>query len=119
MLDYGRHFTTPCRYFLWLRANGNNDGGGSIHAGFDLKAAPWGTNLRTGHGRYAWTRSPAFQVEKPGGYLFSIWMREDGAMMDRLIVTADEGYEPSPDQRAPDKTMIGEGPPSTPPAVAR
>jgi hypothetical protein len=112
-LDYATHFAKPGRYFLWIRGHGNNDGGGSIHAGFGLKAAPWGTNLRTGHGRYAWTRSPAFEIDKPGGYLFSIWMREDGAMMDRLIFTADESFEPSPDERAPDNVMIGEGPPES------
>lgn len=110
-LDYAMNFTKPGRYFLWVRANGNNDGGASIHAGFGLTAAPWGTNLRTGHGRYAWTRSPAFQIAKAGEYIFSIWMREDGAMMDRLMITADESYEPSPDQRAADKTMTGKGPP--------
>jgi hypothetical protein len=118
-LDYAVRFVKPGRYCLWLRANGNNDGGGSVHAGFDLKAAAWGTNLRTGHGRYAWTRSPVFQIEQAGSYLFSIWMREDGAMMDRLLFTADESYEPAPGQRAPDQAMIGEGPPASPPAAAR
>jgi hypothetical protein len=109
-LDYAVQFTRPGRYFLWVRGNGNNDGGASIHAGFGLKAADWGLNLRTGNGRYAWTRSPAFQIDKPGTYLFSIWMREDGAMMDRLIFTSSESFEPSPDQRAPDNVMTGEGP---------
>jgi hypothetical protein len=113
-LDYALHFTKPGRYFLWVRANGNNDGGASIHAGFGLKAEPWGINLRTGNGRYAWTRSPAFQIDAPGGYLFSLWMREDGAMLDRFLITADESYEPSPAERAPDRVMIGEGPAESP-----
>jgi hypothetical protein len=114
-LDYAVKFTKPGRYFLWVRADGNNNGGASIHAGFGLKAEDWGTNLRTGNGRYAWTRSREFQIETPGVYLFSIWMREDGAMVDRFLFTANEKYEPSPDQRAPDKVMIGEGPPESPP----
>jgi carbonic anhydrase/acetyltransferase-like protein (isoleucine patch superfamily) len=109
-LDYAVQFTRPGSYFLWVRGNGNNDGGASIHAGFGLKPADWGLNLRTGNGRYAWTRSPAFRIDKPGTYLFSIWMREDGAMMDRLIFTSSESFEPSPDQRAPDNVMTGEGP---------
>jgi hypothetical protein len=118
-LDYATHFSKPGQYFLWTRAHGNNDGGASIHAGFGLRSAPWGTNLRTGNGRYAWTRSPAFQIDKPGGYLFSIWMREDGAMVDRFIFTADEAFEPSADERAPDNAMIGKGPSASPLTPAR
>ncbi len=113
-LDYALNFTRKGRYFLWIRANGNNDGGASIHAGFGLKPEDWGLNLRTGNGRYAWTRTKPIQIDTPGTYLFSIWMREDGAMVDRFLFTANEKYEPSPDQRAPDNTMIGEGPAETP-----
>jgi carbonic anhydrase/acetyltransferase-like protein (isoleucine patch superfamily) len=109
-LDYALRFTQPGQYFLWIRGNGNNDGGTSIHAGFDLKLEEWGSKLRVGHGRYAWTRSPSFSIERPGSYLFSIWVDEDGAMVDRLIFTASQSYEPSPDQRADDQVMIGKGP---------
>ena len=109
-LDYAMTFTKPGRYYLWFRASGNNDGGASIHAGLGLQAEEWGKKIRTGHGRFAWTRSPVFTISKPGNHLFSIWMHEDGAMVDRLIVTSDIKYEPSPDQRADDKVMIGEGP---------
>ena len=118
-LDYALNFTKVGRYFVWFRANGNNDGGASIHAGLGLKSDTWGTDLRTGSGRYAWTRSPAFKVRKAGNHLFSIWMREDGAMIDRLIFVADQGYEPSPERRAPDQVMIGEGPPESPLQIAR
>ena len=40
-------------------------------------------------------------------------MHEDGAMMDRVLVTSEIKYEPTPDQRDADKVMIGEGPPVT------
>lgn len=109
-LDYAVHFQNPGRYYLWVRANGNNDGGASIHAGLGLKPAPWGTGLRTGHGRYGWTRTAAFDIDKAGGHLFSIWMCEDGAMVDRMLFTADEKFEPSPGERAGDQVMTGSGP---------
>ena len=112
-LDYAMNFTKPGRYFLWFRASGNNDGGASIHAGLGLQTEAWGLKIRTGHGRFAWTRSPAFTVSKPGNHLFSIWMHEDGAMMDRVLVTSESKYEPTPDQRDADKVMTGEGSPVT------
>lgn len=109
-MDYAVRFEKPGSYYLWVRGNGNNDGGRSIHAGLDLKPAEWGTHLIIGHGRYTWSRSPVFEVDKAGSYLFSIWMCEDGAMLDRLLFTADESYEPSPEERAADGVMVGEGP---------
>jgi len=109
-MDYAVSFTKPGRYFVWVRANGNNDGGASIHLGLGLKAEAWGLNMHTGNGRWAWTRSKPFQVPVPGTYLFSIWMREDGAMVDRFLFTVDEKYEPSPDERADDRVMVGPGP---------
>jgi hypothetical protein len=114
-MDYAVSFAKPGRYFVWVRANGNNDGGASIHLGLGLKAEPWGLNRHTGNGRWAWTRSKPFRVDVPGAYLFSIWMREDGAMVDRFVFTADEKYEPSPDARTVDKVMVGRGPAETKP----
>ena len=58
-----------------------------------MEVATWGTNLRTGNGKYQWTKSPAFEITAFGSYLFSIWMREDGAMADRFITTSNEAYK--------------------------
>ena len=118
-LDYSLNFASPGRYFLWVRATGNNDGGQSIYAGLGLKLEDWGRNLRTGFGRYAWTRSPAFKVKEAGPYLFSIWMREDGAMVDRFVITGSEAFEPAPQERAADGVMIGKGPAESTPLSAR
>jgi hypothetical protein len=40
-------------------------------------------------------------------------------MVDRLLFTSDESFEPSPDQRAPDNVMTGEGPSESPLHTAR
>lgn len=116
-LDYALHFTKPGPCFLWIRANGNNDGGQHLHAGIGLEPGDWGLKLRTGHGRFAWTRCGPFQIAKPGDHLLSLWMCEDGAMVDRVVLTHDPAFEPAPDQKASDGTMTGDGPPATPPVV--
>jgi len=112
-LDYLVNFTEPGRYFLWLRATGANHGGDSVHAGLDMKIEPWGNNLGTGSGRWTWIRHRPFHVDQPGVRLFSLWMREDGTVLDRLLFTADDKFEPDADQRAPDKALIGPGPAET------
>jgi hypothetical protein len=118
-LDYVVHFTEAGQYYLWVRASGNNDGGASIHAGFGLQAEQWGINPRTGFGRYTWTRSRPFRIDVPGTYSFSIWMRENGAMVDRFLFTADDRFEPDPNSRADDNALIGPGPEATAPRAAR
>jgi len=49
-------------------------------------------------------------VEQPFDCLFSIWMKQDGAMVDRFIITASDTYEPAPESRNADHTMNGIGP---------
>ena len=109
-LDYVINFKKPGKYYLWIRGNGNNDGGQFVYAGLGLKLDPWGNNLRTGCGKWAWYRSPAFTVEQPFDCLFSLWMMQDGAMVDRFIITASETFEPAPENRNSDKTTSGVGP---------
>lgn len=118
-LDYALRFMKTGTYSLWVRANGNNDGGQFIHAGLGLKPAEWGTKARTGFGRYAWTRLPDFPVKSPGDYLLSFWMAEDGAMIDRFILTTDPKFKPSPDAIAADGVMTGPGPAATTPETVR
>jgi hypothetical protein len=85
-----------------------------IHAGIGLDPGDWGLNVHTGFGRYAWTRLPAFEIKQSGDHLLSIWMCEDGAMIDRIIVTNDPKFEPAPETKDAEGIMTGPGPAATP-----
>ena len=37
-----------------------------------------------------------------------------GAIVDRILITPNSAYEPEPDQRAADKSLIGKGPAESP-----
>jgi hypothetical protein len=80
-----------------------------------MKIEPWGTCVGMDGGRYNWQRRE-FRVDRPGINTFSMWMREDGAIVDRLLFTADAKYEPEPLKRGPSpgKAFIGEGPDESP-----
>ena len=112
-LDYQLRFEKTGRHVLWVRASGNNDGGQFIHAGLGGVVGDWGLKVRTGYGRYTWTRLPDFKIAQPGDHLLSLWMCEDGAMIDRLIVTADLNFEPDPKSKEADGLMTGPGPAAT------
>ena len=113
-LDYALRFLTSGRHFLWVRASGNNDGGQYIHAGIGLEPGTWGLKTRTGFGRFTWTRFPEFEVKARGDHLLNIWMCEDGAMIDKLIVTSDPKFVPSPESKNADGVLSGPGPEVTP-----
>lgn len=112
-LDYALRFLTTGAHCLWVRASGNNDGGQHIHAGIGLEAAAWGTKARTGFGKFTWTRLPPFDITTRGDHLLSLWMCEDGAMIDRIIVTKDANFEPAPESKDASGVMTGPGPAAT------
>ncbi|MCU0797877.1 MAG: DUF6055 domain-containing protein, partial [Akkermansiaceae bacterium] len=109
-LDYALRFEAAGMYYLWVRASGNNDGGQHLHAGIGLDPGDWGVRLRTGFGNFGWTRFPAFRIDERGDHLLSLWMAEDGAMVDRLIVTGDADFVPSPESKDPNGVPRGPGP---------
>lgn len=117
-LDYALRFASKGSHYLWVRTSGNNDGGRMIHAGIGLDPGAWGLNVHTGFGRYAWTRLPAFEIKRPGDHLLSLWMCEDGAMLDRIVVTKDPEFEPAPETKDSEGVMTGPGPAATSPVTA-
>jgi hypothetical protein len=117
-LDYALRFASKGSHYLWVRTNGNNDGGQMIHAGIGLDPSDWGLKVHAGFGRYAWTRLSAFEIKKPGDHLLSLWMCEDGAMIDRIIVTKDPRFEPAPETKDAKGIMTGPGPSATPAVTA-
>jgi hypothetical protein len=35
-------------------------------------------------------RSKAFTIDKPGTHTVSLWMKQDGVAVDKLLITTDE-----------------------------
>ena len=112
-LDYTVRFARKARHWLWVRTHAHHYTADSLHAGLGLKEQDWGRNIGTPWGSgYQWARSKPFDVPEPGIHRLSLWMREDGLIIDRLLLTTDGGYKPS-DQLDKDKNPIGEGPPES------
>jgi hypothetical protein len=39
---------------------------------------------------WRWVRSKAFTIDKPGTHTVSLWMKQDGVAVDKLLITTDE-----------------------------
>ncbi|HKS36074.1 MAG TPA: hypothetical protein VJW76_02720, partial [Verrucomicrobiae bacterium] len=123
-LDYKINFVKTGTHYLWVR--GSDGGGDSIHAGIDA-VDPTGTTLDNidepaccgnrlpGGETLVWINgidlTPAgrsiFDVPAAGVHTLHLWMREDGQIADKVLVTTDVNFVPT-----------GLGPPASPRGTA-
>jgi len=103
-LQYHVRFDTVGTFYLWLRGSGQIDD--TVHFGID------GTSISTDHDTAAlcdwdvfywwselgqWDARPVVEVPSQGVHTVDIWMRDDGAALDRVLLTVDQGYSPPHD----------------------
>ncbi len=107
-LDYLIHFTTPGTYTLWARAYADNGDADSLHlaldqqplrlSGFSPEAWSW-SNQAMAQPTYPLTVT----IESSGLHTLTVWMREDGLRLDRLLLTTDPTFIPT--DLGPDPTV--------------
>ncbi len=107
-LDYNMEFTVPGTYYVWVRAladsspgPGQND---SVNVGMDGVLAA--TSDRIGFfpqgAGYVWSNTTldgntraTLVVKTPGRHVVNVWMREDGFVIDKLILSDKPEYQPT------------------------
>jgi hypothetical protein len=99
-LHYSVSFSTPGTYYVWVRGSGPSANDDSVHVGIDGAASSTADRI-TGFGAaLTWSREtmdgpPAtLVVEQPGYRDITVWMREDGFSIDKIILTTDPNYWP-------------------------
>jgi hypothetical protein len=96
-LTYDVNFSTPGTYYVWVRGIGASANDDSVHVGLDGFATT--TNSGSGltgfsSGQFSWWgtsngNSPTtVQVPTAGVHTVSIWMREDGVRIDRVVMSS-------------------------------
>lgn len=96
-LTYSIDFSTVGTYYVWIRMNGPDGGGDSLHAGIDGVEDPASDRIAGAIGSWGWTNStmdgvPAtINIPVPGIYDLYLWMREDGNRIDQWLLTTDSG----------------------------
>ncbi|MEM7385180.1 MAG: hypothetical protein AAF514_09575, partial [Verrucomicrobiota bacterium] len=85
-LDYELRIETPGTYRIWLRGYGPNRDQNAVFAG--LSSSPVSVALR--EGTLSWVTRSSLEISTPGDYVFSIWLREKGAFVDRVLLTTDQ-----------------------------
>jgi len=105
-LDYILNFTEVGTYYVWVRASGDSAPGvsqnDSVNVGID-GVLPDSSAKISGFppGGYVWSRNtvastPAtLVVSKAGSHVVNVWMREDGFIFDKLLLTTNAAYTPT------------------------
>lgn len=95
-VEYPVNFTSAATYTVWMRGYAPNAAGDSVYVGvgdneievtgFAPRQWDW-ANLQIANGELA-----NMQIEQAGTYTVSLWMREDGLRIVRLLLTTDTTY---------------------------
>ncbi len=106
-LDYNVHFPTAGIYYVWVRAirsDGSQTGkDDSIHIGLDgkeldssdsIQLAPTSFNSWEWSNRDMSNQRVTVNVDSSGMHTLNLWMREDGAKVDRILLSEHAWYTP-------------------------
>jgi hypothetical protein len=110
VLHYRVEFTSPGRYFVWVRAYSTGTEDNGIHVGMDGTWPGSGRRMQWCEGKNTWRWASAqrtqanhcgepgkiyLDVAEPGAHTISFSMREDGFEFDKWIMTKDPSFQPS------------------------
>lgn len=110
-MEYEVQFQTTGTYYVWVRTKADNGEEDSVHVALQEGNGPWepgtfgGLGLGDdGDGDWDWSneitdtsQEAQFTVDTTGTHTVSVWMREDGARIDKIVLTTDDSFTPSND----------------------
>jgi hypothetical protein len=100
-VDYWVNFTRTGTHHVWVRMQGPTGNDDSLHAGLDGAATTTADRISVLTSGFAWTKAtmdgPVATVSVPsiGLHRVSIWMREDGTRLDKVLLTASAAFTPT------------------------
>ena len=84
-----------------MRGQGATSTDDSLHVGLDGAALASSDRLSTFNSTWTWSRETmdgvvaTINVTSAGVHTVNLWMREDGMVVDKLLLTTSSGYAPS------------------------
>lgn len=101
-LDYQVDFSQTGTHYVWIHARGDSGSSNSLHAGLDGVETPGSEAIQISEAAgWVWTTDrgsglvATVDVPTAGVHTINVWMREDGAYLDKLLLTTNAVYTPS------------------------
>ena len=100
-LNFRVNFVRTGTHHVWVRGRAPNDAADSLHIGID-GSAPTSADRITGFGTaFGWSKNTmdgvvaTINVSSTGLHTINVWMREDGMVLDKLVLTSNAGFTPT------------------------
>lgn len=124
LLTYNINFASAGQYHLWVRGRGDtgNNGEGksdSVYVSINDSLPGAAGEIDYFPPQWTWTRSTrtnstaVINVPSAGTHTIRVWMREDGVVLDKFLLTKDSQYTPAnegPGQSSVDTTPVNQAP---------
>lgn len=100
-LDFEVEFPKAGVYIVWIRGQGDTQEDNSCHVGLDGKHVESADRIAEFDSEWTWTKDTkdgedaTLKIDAPGKRTLNVWMREDGFVIDRVILTTDKSFVPS------------------------
>jgi hypothetical protein len=99
-LEYEINFVKTGTHYVWILAWAAGGADDSCHVGLDGEETPLSSNWSGGgnnwsNGRYPETGRAQFEVTTTGLHTLDIWVREDGLIVDKIVLTTNPDYTPT------------------------
>lgn len=108
-LDYPIYFHTPGQYRVWVRAQSTGTEDNGLHVGVDGGTTASGMRIQWCGGGWLWSNAQrdsggtacgvngtiTINIPAPGLHVITFHQREDGAELDRFLLTTNAAYTPS------------------------
>jgi hypothetical protein len=100
-LDFQVNFVKTGTYYPWILAFGRDGNADSAHIGIDGLAFDTSDNLSGWNNIYRWRNTTmegprsTFEVTTVGVHTLNLYMREDGTVFDKVVLTLNPDYTPT------------------------
>jgi hypothetical protein len=100
-LDYRVYFAKAGTHQVWVRGIGASGSDDSCHVGLDGAATASSDRISSFFTTWTWSRdtmdgvAATISIAAPGLHTINLWMREDGFVVDKLLLTTNSGYVPT------------------------
>ncbi|MHC4594566.1 MAG: LamG-like jellyroll fold domain-containing protein [Planctomycetota bacterium] len=114
-LDYEINFVKTGTHYVWILGWSTSGTDDSCHVGLDGEERPLSSNWSSGprgnnwsNGRYPEEETRAqFEVTKPGLHVLNIWVREDGLIIDKIVLTTNPDFTLTESEPGPPESPRG------------
>jgi hypothetical protein len=100
-MDYWVNFTKTGTHYVWLRGQGPSNDDDSAHVGLDATENTTADKITSFGSGFNWTKAtfdgPVATINVPSTGLrrISVWMREDGLILDKVLLTTNAAFTPT------------------------